>query len=624
MFASGGRFSSGNDWVAKLIDENGKVRETRERMQVTQVDRDAVLLGAMPRNFGGLPIMPSVSENLRDFKPSVARIQLEQFPDNPIALEGLNSFYLNSEKALELRIPQITALLAWVRNGGHLILGVEQISDVTGSPWLSQFLPIELTSERNVQVRTAIQKWIKNEELDDNAAPSGGMQIRNSRNDAFFYENMSPDATFKDIEMVVGAGTIKDGRVLIANQNTPLAVQAPRGRGTLTVLMFSPEREPFRSWKTKGYFWAKLAQVPGTVFTSDAYMNGYSGVSIDGVFGALIDSRQIKKLPVEWLLLILVVYLLVIGPFDQWWLKKINRQMLSWITFPTYVVLISVLIYFIGYKLRAGETEWNELNIVDVLPRGDRADLRGRTYISIYSSGNATYSLAGQEGFSTLRPELMDISAGARESGKNNVLQVGNGYQAEVPVPVWSSLLYANDWFATNDMPMTATVSRAASGWTAEVKNLLSTPLKEIRIAVGNYMFELNTEIPAGESKTFKLDPASAKLLPSFVSQNYGYYKRATELRHNQLGETAAIDDRALTGAVISFIHSGDANQSNRRNEFVTPPGLELSPLIERGDAVIFGYLPNQSLTPPNNKFTPPRLRRDTLLRLSVPVKKQA
>ena len=42
--------------------------------------------------------------------------------------------------------------------------------------------------------------------------------------------------------------------------------------------------------------------------------NGYGGLSMDGVFGALIDSRQVRKLPVEWLLLLLLVYLIVIGP----------------------------------------------------------------------------------------------------------------------------------------------------------------------------------------------------------------------------------------------------------------------------------------------------------------------
>jgi len=48
------------------------------------------------------------------------------------------------------------------------------------------------------------------------------------------------------------------------------------------------------------------------------------------------------------LLLLLIVYLVVIGPLDQFWLKKIGKPMLTWITFPCYVVMFSLLIYFIG------------------------------------------------------------------------------------------------------------------------------------------------------------------------------------------------------------------------------------------------------------------------------------
>ena len=48
----------------------------------------------------------------------------------------------------------------------------------------------------------------------------------------------------------------------------------------------------------------------------------------------MIDSKQVRKLPVEWLLLLLIVYLVVIGPLDQYWLKRIKRPMLTWITFP--------------------------------------------------------------------------------------------------------------------------------------------------------------------------------------------------------------------------------------------------------------------------------------------------
>ena len=67
----------------------------------------------------------------------------------------------------------------------------------------------------------------------------------------------------------------------------------------------------------------------------------YGGLSIDGVFGALIDSRQVRKLPVQWLLLLLVVYHRH-QAVDQYWLKRIGRQMLTWITFPAYVVLFSL------------------------------------------------------------------------------------------------------------------------------------------------------------------------------------------------------------------------------------------------------------------------------------------
>src|SRR5262249_12585235 len=150
--------------------------------------------------------------------------------------------------------------------------------------------------------------------------------------------------------------------------------------------------EPFRSWKNLSVFWSKLIGVPGAWYASSDF-GRQGGWSSDGIFGAMLDTKQVHKLPIEWLLLLLIVYLLIIGPVDHFWLKRIGKPMLTWITFPCYVVMFSLLIYFIGYKLRAGESEWNELHIVDVLPNGEKAELRGRTYASIYSPVNQKYTL---------------------------------------------------------------------------------------------------------------------------------------------------------------------------------------------------------------------------------------
>ena len=133
----------------------------------------------------------------------------------------------------------------------------------------------------------------------------------------------------------------------------PLLASGPRGRGLVTILAFNPERDPLKSWKNRPHFWARLAGVPSDALRKEN-QNIWGGKSLDAVFGAMIETRQVRKLPVGLLLLLLLVYLAVIGPLDQWWLKKINRPMLTWITFPSYVALFSLLIYFIGFKLRAG------------------------------------------------------------------------------------------------------------------------------------------------------------------------------------------------------------------------------------------------------------------------------
>jgi len=550
----------------------------------------------------------------------VARFTVDTFPDNPIALEGLNALYLNSEKAVDLRVPQVVALLGWVRSGGHLIVAAEQISDINSTPWLKQFLPMDLTDGRNLRIDQDVLGWVRSRPgMADEIQPGrrGRTIIRQPTGNA--YQDVSEDSAFKDAEMFVTTGTVKDGLTLFSVESVPLAVQASRGRGKVTLLNFSPEREPFRSWKAKNYFWAKLAGIPGEFFTSMENF-GYGGWSIDGVFGALIDSRQIKKLPVTWLLLLLVVYLVVIGPFDQWWLKKIGKQMLTWITFPSYVVLFSLLIYFIGYKLRAGETEWNELSIVDVLPRGEKVDLRGRTYISIYSSSNARYPLTGQQGHATLRGELMDFQSGGRDPSKARVVQQGNTFTANVDVPVWTSQLYANEWFKTNDTPFVASIVDNGTDYAVEIENFLGRELTNVRIVAGQMIFSLDPLKP-NEKRSLRLSLDQGKPVRSFVQENGQYFSRAVELRRSPLGDTTGghLEDRPLTATVASFISLLEGN--NQARSFVFPPGLDLTPQIERGDAVVFAWVDGHSFGGKINEFQPPRFRQDTLLRLTTPVR---
>jgi hypothetical protein len=319
-----------------------------------------------------------------------------------------------------------------------------------------------------------------------------------------------------------------------------------------------------------------------------------------------------------------VGYLAVIGPLDQYWLKKINRQMLTWLTFPAYVACFSVLIYVIGYKLRAGESEWNELHIVDVLPLGEQADLRGRTYGSIYSPVNARYKLASEEPFATLRGEFLgNYHGGGMDPSRANVEQKGNSFQADVSVPVWTSQLFISDWWRQGATPLKVSVTPTEQYWEVRVENRLETKLTRLKIVLENMVVDLG-EVPPRQALTNRITKSAGLALQNFVVQHAGNFEQAVNQRQSAFGNEreAQIRDAAHATMAVSFISQFQhANQYGYNQRFITPPGLDLAPLVERGDAVLLAWAENYAPAQGLNRFSPRRSDRDTLLRVAVPIK---
>jgi len=335
----------------------------------------------------------------------------------------------------------------------------------------------------------------------------------------------------------------------------------------------------------------------------------------------MIDSRQVHKLPVEWLLLLLIIYLVVIGPLDQFWLKRIGRPMLTWITFPCYVVLFSLLIYFIGYKLRAGESEWNELNLVDVLSAGEGAELRGRTYASVYSPANQRYLLESQQKFATFRGEFAGSWAGGQSSEKITVFQTGDSFKAEVFVPVWTSQLYVSDWWQPSAVPLSATILPKAGGWEVKVENRTEKRLSNIQLAIETQIITLG-EVPPGETKTFAVKRGQGAQVRDFVSRYGNTFQGAVQGRQRTFAssESGHIEDLPNSSVAVSLLSMMNYVNNNYMATFITPPGLDLGPVLDHGNALVFAWAADYSPIKPINQFSPRRLHRDTLWRLAVPI----
>jgi hypothetical protein len=626
-------FSTAREWNVRLLDEHGQVRAEQNLQLGRPVRNDLPLVAGLARTMSGLPVFPDVAVvpglGGRDTRYSAARLQTALFPDNPLALEGINLLYLNSEKAADLSLGQCNALMAWLEGGGHLVVGVEQLSDVNATPWLRDLLPCELASTTILNAHDGLQLWAQRAATTFTSGPPN----RPNRSpapkpwgpDYSQRDNSADDAQFASLPLPVVAGAPRgDGKIVIGGESTPLAIEGDRGRGKITVLLFSPEREPFVSWKNRVWFWAGVAGIPANAFQGLNGMGRVSRYSSDGIFGAMIDSKQVRKLPLGWLLALLAAYLVVIGPLDHYWLKKINRQMLTWVTFPCYVVIFSALIYYIGFHLRAGELEWNELSVIDVLPDGERAVLRGQTYVSIYSPNNAHYPLAGQQKFAALRGEYLGNFGGNQESSHAVVEQTGNNFEADAFVPVWTSQLFVNDWFQPSALPLDMKASRQGSSWKVSIQNKLDRPLPVARAVLGGKVYDVGP-LAAGASKTVTVDSKDGTPVAEMVRRYGGGFNAAVQARHSSFGNNAStigdVPAGAMAASFLSYLDPGEGPQNWNWNSFTAPASLDLGRFAGDTHAILLAWDAGHSLTTQLNQFQPRRTHRDTLLRLVTPVK---
>ncbi len=98
----------------------------------------------------------------------------------------------------------------------------------------------------------------------------------------------------------------------------------------------------------------------------------------------------------------------------------------------------------------------------------------------------------------------------------------------------------------------------------------------------------------------------------------------AVNQRHQAFatGEGGFIDNPREACFAASFIGLAQPQQAYVR--CVAPAGLDLVPLLQRGDAVLLAWVPDWAPVKPMNRFSPRRSHRDTLLRVAVPLPSQS
>jgi len=286
-------------------------------------------------------------------------VRAEHLPEDWRAYQALESLVWLDAVVSDLRGPaSLAAMQTWVSNGGHLLVARSNSAGLEKSP-LADLLPVSLQGTGTVPAV-------------DFAGLSGG-------------------AVRLDKEIAVLRSRPLGARVRLAAVGVPLVVEALRDLGRVTFVAFDPARPPFQEWDRIRSFWAWLLDV-APADTATEIQGGIPPAWI----GSATLLRQAARFPdvptpqVGGLFLLIVLYLIAVGPGDYLVLRRLKRLELTWITFPALVLVFTVLILLLGGGFMKRSGLQREIAVVDRFPD----HVRRRTLDGVLSPVETVYRTA--------------------------------------------------------------------------------------------------------------------------------------------------------------------------------------------------------------------------------------
>jgi hypothetical protein len=312
---------------------------------------------------------------------------IRQFPNRWFGYESVDLLYLSTSDRdfltafLNEREGRKEALADWVRRGGHFVVSVGRNQDVVAQiDILQNMLPVTVKGLQQLPLLTGPARWTD--------ARFGAVENPPPKN--------NPNGKRQPVEIATllpKPGRDLDKLVTEQTSNQLLVVRGAYGMGKVTVVAFDLDRPAFTSWLEKGQneFWKKILQETAPPIRAEARTpNPYGNPSQENndLGSSLMENiEHFSDMPVisfGWVALFILIYILIVGPLDYFFLKKVVKRLeLTWITFPTVVITISVVAYFTAYWLKGNDQRINKIDVLNVDLHTQQ--VYGTSWFSIFS-----------------------------------------------------------------------------------------------------------------------------------------------------------------------------------------------------------------------------------------------
>jgi hypothetical protein len=592
------------------------------------LDSGHELLVTVGANAMGVEEAAAGREQEADMEPVVVRLgSVEQLPTQWYGYEGVDALVLSTSRPAiyaAMSAAQVEALDRWIRMGGKLLLCAGAAADRALAPAapLAQLAPGKFQESAGLQQTATLETYCGSAApipLDANAG-----EIRAAR-----------------LSQVSGVVEVREA-------DLPLVVRTPRGMGQVVFFAADLDRPPLKNWAAREALVRRLLSLTTTAGDepgpSGAVMH-YGFHDMAGQLRKALDQFPgVEMAPFWFIVLLACVYVLLIGPIDYLFLRKVaGRMTLTWISFPVLVAGVSLGAYFLATRLKGNLVRVSRAEMIDV--DTTRGEARGTAWMAMFSPRPQHYDLAPRitlpDGAAAPAARVLlawlglpgnGLGGMSRSSGPAPLGTEAYGFSPALdqilgmPIENASTRILTVRWFARCKPGVEADLASREQILSGSISTALPARLSRCMLAYGNWAYDLGTLEPGGAAQ---LGPSTRRSQlrtyltnPRIVKEAGDKYRQET-----QPYDPSNVDLPYILQAMMFFESGGGSRFTGLVNRY--QPFIDLTGTLEAGRAVLVGFaepaaspLPGTELCNGDRRLAQPDDTRVVVYRFVLPVKR--
>lgn len=397
-------------------------------------------------------------------------LTLNDLPARPEGLGALDALVFTDMDTAALSAEQKSALTAWVERGGRLLIG----GGASAARTLSG-LPDPL-----------VGAW---------QAPPNAVELSTlPALDAFGESPIRVPGPFV-------AAYVQGGDPVLEQTDFALVAEKRVGDGYVTYSALDLSAAPFDAWAGVVTFWKKIF-APGSAYPfntpkdiSPSFLRARQMTSV------LENLPALALPPLDMLAVLLVAYIILVGPVNYLLLRRFKKLDWGWVTIPILTLLFAIGAFGISNQLRGSDVILNRVSVVEFSINGKAR--QAETLVGLFSPTRGTYNL-----------QVPDNAFVIPVSGAYNPYDSANDTVPAVEIVESSPVLVRGISLNQGAMQSFAIESPAPADWSVEsdltlaedhlrgtIVNHINAPLSSVILVSGNHYLYLD-QLPSGQPRT--------------------------------------------------------------------------------------------------------------------------